>query len=78
MLSNNLKDAINNAKYLFSMHPAPWGFYDNGLDGYVVDAKGEWIFGGECNEGFVSEDDKEIAALVDVVNSLWVYTKGRK
>ena len=76
MISNNLKDVINNAKYLFSMHPAPWGFFDNGFDGYVVDANGRWIIGGEPCEGRVDKDDKEIVALIDVINSLWVYMKG--
>lgn len=76
--SQNLKDVLGNAEYLFSMHPAPWGFYQSGIDGYVVDANGSWIFGGEKCEGYVTEDDKEIAALVDVINSLWVYMKGEK
>lgn len=76
--SQNLKDLLGNAEYLFSMHPAPWGFYKSGIDGYVVDANGNKIFGGERGEGYVSENDKEIAALVDVINSLWVYMKGEK
>jgi hypothetical protein len=75
MIINDLKDVINNAKYLFSMHPAPWGFYENNCNGYVVDANGGWIFGGEYNEGYVGKDDKEIAALVDVINSLYVCMK---
>ena len=74
----DFKDVIGNAEYLFSMHPAPWGFYARGIDGYVVDANGSRIFGGEKCEGYVGEDDKEIAALVDVINSLWVYMKGEK
>lgn len=77
-IGQNLKDVLGNAEYLFSMHPAPWGFYQRGVDGYVVDANGSWIFGGEKYEGYVTEDDKEIAALVDVINSLWVYMKGEK
>ena len=74
----NLKDVLGSAKYLFSMHPAPWGFFTNGCDGYVVDANGKFIFGGEKCEGYVSKDDREIVALVDVINSLWVYLKGEK
>ena len=76
MISNNLKDVINNAKYLFSMHPAPWSIFDNGFDGYVVDANGHFIFGGEPCEGRVDAEDKEIVALVDVINSLWRYMEG--
>lgn len=72
------KDVFYNAEYLFKMHPAPWSIYDNGYDGYVADANGCWIFGGEPCEGRVSEDDPEIVALVDVINSLsvWMKTKG--
>ena len=76
--SQNLKDVLGNAEYLFSMHPAPWGFYDFCGDGYVVDANNETIFGGEAHEGYVGKDDKDIVALVDVINSLWVYMKGEK
>lgn len=72
----NLKDVINNAKYLFSMRPAPWKFKNSSLDGYVVDANDVPIFGGEWCEGYVDESDEEIVALVDVINSLWVYMKG--
>ena len=78
MIINDLKDVINNAKYLFSMHPAPWGIFDNGFSGYVVDANGEWMFGGEPCEGRISADDKDIVALIDVINSLWVCMKGEK
>lgn len=74
--SQNLKDVLGNAEYLFSMHPAPWGFKTNSLDGYVVDANDQIIFGGENCEGRVDEANKEIVALVDVINSLWVYMKG--
>lgn len=76
--SQNLKDVLGNAEHLFSMHPAPWRFYARGIDGYVVDASGSWIFGGERGEGYVDEDDEEIVALVDVINSLWRYMKGEK
>ena len=71
-----LADVTNNAEYLFSMHPAPWGFYARDIDGYVVDANGKHIFGGEYCEGYVSTADKDIVALVDVINSLWRYMKG--
>lgn len=72
----NLKDVINNAKHLFSLRPAPWKIIESSLDGYVVDANGTPIFGGEWCEGWVGESDEEIVALVDVINSLWVYVKG--
>lgn len=78
MIGNNLKDVINNAEYLFSMHPAPWGFYDNGFDGYIVDSDGGRVFGGEPCEGRVADDEMDMVALVDVVNSLWVYMRDRK
>ncbi len=76
--SQNLKDVLNNAKHLFSMHPAPWKINFDSLDGYVDDANGKHIFGGEYGEGYIDTDDKEIVALVDVINSLWVYMKGEK
>lgn len=75
-ITPNFKDVIGNAEYLFSLHPAPWRIESDNFDGYVVDANGKHIFGGECCEGYVSEKDKEIVALVDVINSLWVYMKG--
>ena len=71
-----LKDVIANTEDLLSMHPAPWGFFEKGCDGFVVDANGKFIFGGGKCEGYVSKDDKEIVALVDVINSLGVYLKG--
>jgi len=71
----NLKDVIGNTKYLFAMHPTPWQIESDSLDGYVVDADGKRIFGGEYGEGYVSKNDKNIVALVDVVNSLWVYMR---
>ena len=74
----NFKDVLGNAKYLFSMHPAPWRIECDSLDGYVIDADDNIVFGGECCEGYVSTDDKDIVALVDVINSLWVYMKGDK
>lgn len=72
----NFKDVIGNAEYLFSMHPAPWVIDADGFDGYVKDANNNTVFGGECCEGYVSTDDADIVALVDVINSLWVYMKG--
>lgn len=74
----DFKDVLNNAEHLFSMHPAPWRIESDSLDGYVVDANSKKIFGGEQCEGYVSENDMEIVALVDVINSLWVYMKGEK
>lgn len=71
-----LKDVLGNAKHLFSMHPAPWSIKDDGLDGYVYDANGERIFGGELGEGYVCSGYEEIVALVDVINSIGVYMKG--
>ena len=71
-------DVLGNANYLFSMHPAPWSFYEKGIDGYVQDANGKFIFGGEYCEGHVSKDDLEIVALVDTVNSLAVYMKEKQ
>lgn len=76
--NQDFADILGNANYLFSMHPAPWGFKSDSLVGYVVDANNQIIFGGENCEGRVDENDKEIVALVDVINSLWVYMKGEK
>lgn len=76
MRTVKIKDVVANAKVLFEMHPAPWGFYERGIDGYVVDANGKTIFGGEYCEGYVSKDDPEVAALVNLVNSVAAYMKG--
>jgi hypothetical protein len=74
----DFSDVIGNAKYLFSMHPAPWSFYEKGCDGYVQDANGKFVFGGEYCEGYVSKEDAEIVALVDTVNSLAVWMKEKQ
>lgn len=72
------KDLLNNAKALLKEHPTPWGFYNDDLDGYVVDANGHWIFGGEACEGYVSPKDESIVLIVDVINSLGAYMKGEE
>ena len=59
------KDVVANAKPLLELHPAPWHFYNHGIDGWVVDANGKYVFGGEAGEGYVSQEDPEIAALVN-------------
>lgn len=74
----DFKDIIGNAEHLFSMHPAPWGIDADGLDGCVRDANNNIVFGGEYGEGYVSTEDADVVALVDVINSLWVYMKGEK
>lgn len=76
--NQDFADVLGNAEYLFSMHPAPWSFYEFCGDGYVVDANNKEIFGGEVHEGYVGKEDENIVALVDVINSLWVYMKGEK
>lgn len=73
---DRLTDIVGNADYLFLMHPAPWKIESNSLDGYVVDAKGNHIFGGEVCEGYVSENNVTIQALVDLVNSVWAFMRG--
>lgn len=77
-VKQEFKDVLSNAEYLFSMHPGPWEIRADTLNGYVYDANGEIIFGGESHEGYVSENDEDIVALVDVINSLCVYMKGEK
>ena len=72
------RDLFANADSLFSMHPAPWSIDADGFDGYVVDANGNEIFGGERCEGYVSKNDPEIVALVDTVNSLAVLIKEKQ
>lgn len=74
-MNADLADVIGNAKYLLSMNPAPWSFYDGPAGGYVQDANGQLIFGGEPCEGYVSARDPEIVALVDTVNSLAVFMR---
>ena len=74
-MTSEFSDVIGNAKYLLSMHPAPWSICADKHDGYVVDAKGIEIFGGEWCGGYVSEKDPGIVALVDTVNSLAVLIK---
>ena len=76
--AQQLADVVHNAEHLFSMHPAPWSFREFCGDGYVVDANNKEIFGGEACEGYVGKEDENIVALVDVINSLWVYMKGKK
>lgn len=71
-MTPDFADVLGNAKHLFSMNPAPWSFYDGAAGGYVQDANGILIFGGEPCEGYVSDKDPEIVALVDTVNSLAV------
>lgn len=71
-----LDDVINNAKHLFTMHPTPWKICNNGCDGYIADANGKKVFGGETAEAFIAEDNERIVALVDVINSIGVYMKG--
>lgn len=72
-IDRDFADVLGNTEYLFSMHPAPWSFYDGAAGGYVQDANGQLIFGGDPCEGYVSDKDPEIVALVDVINSLAVY-----
>lgn len=74
-MTHELKDVIGNAISLFSIHPAPWSIDAYDIYGYVVDAKGIEIFGGAKCEGYVSEKDPGIVALVDTVNSLAVWMK---
>ena len=69
---------LENANKLFSMHPAPWSISSDTHDGYVVDAKGIEIFGGEWCEGYVSEKDPGIVKLVDTVNALAVLIKEKE
>lgn len=64
---------LHNAKHLLELHPAPWSFYDGVLWGYVQDANDDAVFGGEPNEGYVSDNDEDIVALVDTVNALAVW-----
>lgn len=77
-MNPDFADVLGNANYLFSMHPAPWSFYEKGIDGFVQDANGKFVFGGEYCEGFVSKEDLNIVALVDTVNSLAVWMKQQK
>ena len=76
MRTVKIKDIVANAKVLFEMHPAPWSFYERGVDGYVVDANKITVLGGEHGEGYVSKDDPDIVALVNLVNSVASYMKG--
>ena len=75
---SEIKDVYENAKQLLTLHPTPWSFKTNSLEGYVVDAIGKQIFGGENHEGRVDERDDGIVALVDTINSLAVLMKGEK
>lgn len=72
----DFKDVLGNAKHLFSIYPTPWKICNNGYDGYIADAKGKRVFGGETAEAFIAEDNERIVALVDVINSIGVYMKG--
>ena len=76
MRTVTIKTVTANAKALFEMHPAPWHFDEHICGGYVADANGMWIFGGEPCEGYVGKDMPEIVALVNLVNSVAAYMKG--
>lgn len=65
-----MKELIKAAEKLLKLHPTPWTIFDNGFDGYVKDATGNFIFGGEPCEGRVSKTDKDIVALVKTINAL--------
>lgn len=71
-----MKKVVTKAKKLFKIAPAPWSICEYGIDGYVVDANGKKIFGGELGEGYVGKDDAEIVALVDTINALAIELKG--
>ena len=71
-----LNDLIEKAEKLFTFHPAPWRFYDNGFDGFVVDKEGGRIFGGEPSEGRVDVSQENLVSLVDTVNAIWSCIKG--
>ena len=77
-MTPELRDVIGNATLLFSMHPAPWSISSDKYEGYVVDANSIEIFGGEWCDGYVSEKDPGIVALVDTVNSLAVWIKEKQ
>jgi hypothetical protein len=77
-MTSDFADVLGNARYLFSMNPAPWSFYEGAGGGYVQDANGILIFGGEPHEGYVSDKDPEIVALVDTVDSLAVYMRNKQ
>ena len=72
-MTPELKDVVGNALSLLSKHPAPWSFNVCKEYGYVVDGKCIEIFGGYKCEGYVSDRDPGIVALVDTVNSLAVW-----
>lgn len=55
---------------LNSIAPLPWSVKEDDISGYIVDAEGNWIFGGEIDAGMVSAKDPVVAALLGTVNML--------
>lgn len=60
--------------------PGPWIYKDNGHDGVIYDASGEWVTGGEPSDGRIEPDDQNLPlllaartalpALLDLVDAL--------
>lgn len=59
---------IQHAKMLNAIAPMPWSIKSDGMDGYIYDADGKAIFGGESGEGYIGEDDEIAMMLVKLIN----------
>lgn len=67
-LDQILGKLTQHARMLNAIAPLPWSIKSNGMDGYIYDAEGKAIFGGESGEGYISEDDEIAQMLVKLVN----------
>lgn len=70
-----MKELTKAAKKLFNLRPTPWTIFDDGFYGFVKDANGISIFGGEPCEGRVDATDKDIVALIKTINALGEFLK---
>lgn len=67
-LDRILGKLTQHARMLNAIAPLPWSIKSDGMDGYIYDAEGEAIFGGESGEGYISKDNEIAQMLVKLVN----------
>jgi len=60
------KDIKELRRLLDAAGPRPWKIYVRGIDGYINDAVGSRLLGGESSEGYVDENTPAAAAIVKV------------
>jgi len=59
--------------------PGPWKVINRGLDGYIVGGQGEYIFGGEANEGYISCKNPNAIFVVHTREDVpWLHSLARQ